>query len=179
MGRKSIPEINGGSMADIAFIMLIFFIVSTTIASDKGVKVLLPKWDPNPVTDLEVNERNVLAVDILKEGSLSVEGSIMDFEKLKDECIKHLQNNGRNPAYADSYDEAVINIRTHPDAPYESYLEAYSNVKKAFEDLRNDYSMQTYGKTYDLLDDVKSKDVRDKYKLKIAEALLEDEESAA
>ena len=175
MGRKSIPEINGGSMADIAFIMLIFFIVSTTIASDKGVKVLLPKWDPNPVVEQEISDRNVLAVDILQDGSLSVENNYLDYKELTKESLKHLNNNGRNPLYADNYDEAIINIRTHPEAPYSAYLEAYSNVKKAFEDLRNTYSVQTYGKPYETLDDKKAKEVRDKYKLKIAEAVLKDD----
>jgi len=182
MARRELPEVNAGSMADIAFIMLIFFIVSTTLASEKGLKVMLPKWDPNRDNPpVEVNEKDVLAVDVLQDGSLALEGNNFQYSDLKQEVITFLTNEGKNPLYSSSYEFAVINIRTHPEAPYQGYLEAYSNVKDAFDELRDDYSMNKFGIPYDKIPatpegDLQAREVREKYPLKLAEAMLDEED---
>ncbi len=181
MPRRELPEVNAGSMADIAFTLLIFFLVSTTLATDKGEKVKLPKWiestaDQEPT---EVSDWNVFAVDVLQDGSLSVEGQPFKYTDLREETVKFLMNNGKNPEYSDSYDAAVVNIRTHPDAPYESYLEAYSNVKGAFSLIRDDYSMRKYGKRYSEFTESEqeaSDDVRNTYKLKLAEKVMDEKD---
>jgi len=69
-------EVNAGSMADIAFLLLIFFLVTTTIASDKGIlNILPPKQDPNvPPPDIKKNERNIYNVLINANNDLLVEG---------------------------------------------------------------------------------------------------------
>lgn len=178
MPKRELPEVSAGSMADIAFTLLIFFLVSTTLATDKGEKVMLPKWNDNPIedTEVEVSDWNVLAVDVLEDGSLALEGNIFPYDNLEEETIKFLTNNGRDPRYSKSYDEAIVNIRVHPDAPYEKYLEAYSNVKAAFDRLRDEYAMQKYGKHYDdftIQESEASTDVREKYGLKIAEKVMD------
>lgn len=180
MPRRELPEVNAGSMADIAFTLLIFFLVTTTLATDKGEKVLLPPWQENPDeidTSIEVNERNVLALQIRKDGSLVLESNDFSYEKLTEETKVFLLNNRKNPLYSDSYDDAIVNIVYHPEAPYRKYLETYSNVKAAFSQIRDDYARQKYnGKTYDQLADNPSdqsqefaKEVRKKFPLKIAE----------
>lgn len=183
MPKRELPEVNAGSMADIAFTLLIFFLVSTTLATDKGEKVMLPKWDTTPKKELkdiiEVTDRNVFAVDVLEDGSLSVEGNPFQYKNLKDETITFLMNNKKNPLYSDSYKDAVVNVRTHPDAPYEKYLEVYSNVKKAFNEIRDNYAQQKYGKKYNEFtesEEAASQDVRTKYPLKLAEKLMDDDD---
>jgi len=180
MPRRELPPVNAGSMADIAFTLLIFFLVSTTLATDKGERVKLPKYDPNPNQEpTEVSDYNVFAVDVLQDGSLAVEGNNFQYQELKKETVKFLTNNGKDPNYSESYDAAVVNIRTHPDAPYEAYLEAYSNVKSAFDLLRDDYAMSQYGKKYDDFTESEkeaSSDVRQKYKLKIAEKVMDEDD---
>ena len=93
MPRRELPEVNAGSMADIAFTLLIFFLVSTTLATDKGEKVLLPKWNPNPEqSEIEVNDKDVLALQIRDDGSLVLEGRDFAFSELTDETIDFLLN---------------------------------------------------------------------------------------
>lgn len=181
MPRRELPEVNAGSMADIAFTLLIFFLVSTTLATDKGEKVLLPKWNPDnqQEQDIEITDRNVLAIDVRQDGSLALEGNDFLYAQLKDETIEFLMNNGRNPEYSDSYDESAVNIRVHPDAPYDSYLEAYSNVKKAFTQIRDEYSLNKYGKRYDDFTEAEqeaSDEVRDTYPLKLFEKVMDEED---
>ncbi|MBX2845720.1 MAG: biopolymer transporter ExbD [Saprospiraceae bacterium] len=175
MPKRDLPEVNAGSMADIAFIMLIFFLVSTTLATDKGIRLSLPPIPDVPPESIPTNERNVLAVDIREDGSLSVEGLDYQPQDLPDEVIKFLLNNGKDPLYSDSYEVSKILIRTHPDAPYEDYIEVYSNVKSAFTKLRDQYAEKNFGKTMDEFSDTEqdradAKAVRKKYPLKIFEA---------
>ncbi len=181
MPKRELPEVNAGSMADIAFTLLIFFLVSTTLATDKGEKVMLPKWVDNPenIEPTKVSEWNVFAVDVLEDGSLAVKGNNFPFDQLRKETIVFLTNDGKDPKYSDSYEAAVVNIRTHPDAPYESYVEAYSNVKSAFSIIRNDYAMKKYGKKYDDFTESESEasaDVREKFPLKIAEKVMDEKD---
>lgn len=177
MPRRELPEVNAGSMADIAFTLLIFFLVSTTLATDKGEKVLLPKWNPDlQAPEVEKNERNVLALQIREDGSLVLEGQDFPYRDLTEESVDFLLNNGSNPLYSDSYDDAVINIVTHPDAPYEAYLEAYSNAKASFDQIRDSYAMQQFGTVLENLPDDQADEVRDKYPLKLAEKVMDEDD---
>lgn len=180
MPKRELPPVSAGSMADIAFTLLIFFLVSTTLATDKGERVLLPKWDPDTTNEpVEKSEWDVLAVDVLQDGSLALEGNPFPYEDLKRETVRFLTNNGKDPLYSTSYAEAVVNIRTHPDAPYEAYLEAYSNVKSAFTLLRDDYAMSKYGKKFGDFTESETEaydDVRTTYGLKLAEKVMDEDD---
>jgi biopolymer transport protein ExbD len=92
-------EVNAGSMADIAFLLLIFFLVTTTIASDKGIlNILPPKQDPNqPPPEVELNERNIFNILINANDQLLIEGEFRTTtEGLSDEIKKFILNFG-NP----------------------------------------------------------------------------------
>ena len=150
-------EVNAGSMADIAFLLLIFFLVTTTIASDKGIlNILPPKQDPNvPPPDIKKNERNIFNVlinannDLLVEGEYrrSAEGLDQDFKAFilnfgaPDEEATALYNSlpaslqAQAQRKADSSDdpgEAVISIKTNRGTSYEVYLEVFDLAKKAY-----------------------------------------------
>jgi len=76
-------EINAGSMADIAFLLLIFFLVTTTIAEDKGVLVKLPQWSEEPPPEMKLNSRNVYSVLVNAQNQLLIRGEQMKIEDLK------------------------------------------------------------------------------------------------
>ncbi len=155
-GRVS-QEVNAGSMADIAFLLLIFFLVTTTIASDKGIlNILPPKQDPNvPPPDIKKNERNIFNVlinannDLLVEGEYrrKAEGLDQDFKEFilnfgaPDEEGAALFNSLPASVQAqalkksDSSDdpgEAVISIKTNRGTSYEVFLEVFDLAKKAY-----------------------------------------------
>ena len=158
-GRGS-QEVNAGSMADIAFLLLIFFLVTTTIASDKGIlNILPPKQDPNvPPPDIKKNERNIFTVlinannDLLVEGEYrrKAEGLDQDFKEFilnfgaPDEEATALYNSlpasvqAQAKRRADSSDdpgEAVISIKTNRGTSYEVFLEVFDLAKKAYFDI--------------------------------------------
>jgi biopolymer transport protein ExbD len=153
-------EINAGSMADIAFLLLIFFLVTTTIASDKGIlNVLPPKQDPNvPPPDIKKNERNIFNVLINANNDLLVEGEYRrtaagldkDFKEFimnfgaPDEDAAALYNTlpaslqsqaQRKPDSSDHPGEAVISIKTNRGTNYAVFLEVFDLAKKAYFDV--------------------------------------------
>ncbi len=152
-------EVNAGSMADIAFLLLIFFLVTTTIASDKGIQNLLPpKQDPNqPPPEVELNERNIFNILVNANDQLLVEGNYVDnTEKLSEDIKDFLLNFGNpNPDAVALYNSlpaslrgraqrrpessdhpmaggAVVSIKTNRGTSYERYLEVLDQVKKAY-----------------------------------------------
>lgn len=153
-------EVNAGSMADIAFLLLIFFLVTTTIASDKGIlNVLPPKLDPNnPPPEIDLNERNIFVIRINSNNQYLVEGDYRDNADGLDEEIKSFILNfgspdeegaalyntlpaslkalaGRNPESSDDPGEAVVSIKTDRGTSYEKYLEVFDLTKKAYFDI--------------------------------------------
>jgi biopolymer transport protein ExbD len=137
-------EINAGSMADIAFLLLIFFLVTTTIASDKGIlNILPPKQDPNvPPPDIKVN-------DLLVEGEYrrtpegldkDIKEFILNFGAPDEEAVAlfnslppSLQSQAmRRPESSDHPGEAVVSIKTDRGTSYELYLEVFDAAKKAY-----------------------------------------------
>ena len=150
-------EINAGSMADIAFLLLIFFLVTTTIASDKGIlNFLPPKQDPNvPPPDIKKNERNIFNVLINANNDLLVEGEyrrkaegldqefkafILNFGAPDEEAVAlfntlppSLQGEAqRRSNSSDHPGEAVISIKTNRGTSYAVFLEVFDLAKKAY-----------------------------------------------
>lgn len=157
-GRVS-QEVNAGSMADIAFLLLIFFLVTTTIASDKGIlNILPPKQDPNvPPPDIKLNERNIFNILVNANDQLLVEGEFRDnTEGLSDDVKTFILNFGAPDEEAQAlYNSlpaslkaqanmdptssdhpmsggAVVSIKTNRGTGYETYLEVLDLVKRAY-----------------------------------------------
>ncbi|WP_297335384.1 biopolymer transporter ExbD [Algoriphagus sp.] len=152
-------EVNAGSMADIAFLLLIFFLVTTTIASDKGIlNVLPPKLDPNnPPPEIDKNERNIFTILVNANDQLLVEGEYAEPEGLDEEIKLFVLNFGqpdeeasalynslpaslralsqRDPESSDHPGEAVVSIKTNRGTSYERFLEVFDLAKKAYFDI--------------------------------------------
>jgi biopolymer transport protein ExbD len=176
MSRRSrgIPEINAGSMADIAFLLLVFFLVTTTMDTDKGLRVKLPPYpDPNnPPPETEQYARNVLEVLVNSNDQLLVEKQLMNIEGLTKITKEHLLNDGRNPNLAVSSTEAIVSLKNDRGTSYERYVEVYNELLRAYSEVRDQYALEKYNRPFkdlpDKSDDAKA--VRDKFPLKISEA---------
>jgi len=93
MGRRATPEVNAGSMADIAFLLLIFFLVTTTIEKDKGIaRQLPPKQDEQPPVDIK--EKNIFVVTVNKEDQILADNELMDIQDIRQAAISFLDNGG-------------------------------------------------------------------------------------
>ena len=92
--RKGAPEVNAGSLADIAFLLLIFFLVTTTIETDAGLDRMLPPAEPPEDVDVVIKQKNIFTVNINRNGQLLVEEEILDIKNLRKEAIAFLDNGG-------------------------------------------------------------------------------------
>ena len=98
MARRSAPEVNAGSMADIAFLLLIFFLVTTTIETDSGINRKLPPME-EIIDPPIIKERNIFTVVVNKNNQILVEEELMDLRDLRKEAVAFLDNGGGAVSY--------------------------------------------------------------------------------
>jgi biopolymer transport protein ExbD len=136
--NRGSQDINSGSMADIAFLLLIFFLVTTTIASDKGLPLFLPpKPDPNqPPPDIEKNARNIFKILINSQDKLLVEDEPLDdISRIKPMIKEFVLNYGANPTLSDNPEEAVVSLKTDRGTGYEIYIQVYDEILGAYNEI--------------------------------------------
>ena len=134
------PEINSSSMADIAFLLLIFFLVTTTIANDRGLSLQLP---PNPEDieniDIKIPERNLFKIQINSADRLLVEGEpLEDVKKIKQMIKDFVLNNGRDPESSDSPKDAIVSLKTDRGTTQEKFVEVLDQIQGAYYDMYAD-----------------------------------------
>ena len=147
MAKRSAPEVNAGSMADIAFLLLIFFLVTTTIATDSGLNRDLPPIDESDTTPPIIKQKNIFTVLINKDEQLLVEDEIMELKDLRAAAIAFLDNNGdgtctyckgaRDPESSDNPDKAIISLVNDRETNYETYIAVQDELVAAYNVLRN------------------------------------------
>ena len=165
MARMS-PEINAGSMADIAFLLLIFFLVTTTMDVDSGIiRMLPPPIDPNAPPPPPVRERNVFVVLVDQFDRLLVEGQITRIEDIRNQTKDFLLNPTNDPNMSEKRLEeldhlgevevsrGVISLQNDRGTSYEMYISVQNELAAAINEIRNDVSQQYFGVRFDDLRD--------------------------
>lgn len=129
-------EIPTAGMADIAFLLLIFFLLVTTINVDTGIGMTLPPkledQDPPPV-----KERNLFNILVNSQGDLLVEDEPANIGQLRDRVKAHVTNFGEEPDLSVSPDDAVISIKTDAQTPYDTYIQVLDEVWMAYREIWN------------------------------------------
>lgn len=173
MAKRDIPEINAGSMADIAFLLLVFFLVTTTIQTDAGLSVLLPPYVEEPPPAEKKNKRNVFDVLINANNQLLVRGQPLDLDnvdQIKERLKKFILNNGLDPNQSESPRLAVVSLLNDNGTSYGAYVAVYDQLKSAYNELWQDAAMSKYGRGYDDLSKDERKSIRKEIPLVISEA---------
>ena len=149
MAKRSAPEVNAGSMADIAFLLLIFFLVTTTIETDSGLNRKLP-----PIEDVVdppiIKEKNILPVVINKNNQLLVEEELVELKDLRSVAMEFLDNGGgkgedacdfcrgkRSPSSSDNPEKAIISLKNDRETAYKVYISVQNELVAAYNELRN------------------------------------------
>ena len=146
--RRLRPEINAGSMADIAFLLLIFFLVTTQIIQEQGIFVVLPPWDED-TTVIPKPDRNVLNILVNSENKLLVEKEPATIKNLKSTIKEFVLNPKKSKELADSPQHAVVSLLNDRSTSYETYIEVYNEIQAAYNEMREDYANKAYGKSYE------------------------------
>lgn len=155
--RKGAPEVNAGSMADIAFLLLIFFLVTTTIETDAGLDRMLPPNEP-PEDNVVIKQKNIFTVNINKNGQLLVEEELTDIENLRTKAMEFLDNNGdgscayckgkKDQNSSDNPSKAIISLKNDRETKYATYITVQNELVGAYNELRNREAQRIFGKDY-------------------------------
>lgn len=155
--RKGAPEVNAGSMADIAFLLLIFFLVTTTIETDAGLDRMLPPIEP-PDQDVVIKQKNIFTVNINKNGQLLVEDNLMDLKDLRKAATAFLENNAdgsctyckgkKDQSSSDNPTKAIISLKNDRETKYSTYITVQNELVGAYNDLRNREAQRLYGQDF-------------------------------
>lgn len=165
------PEINASSMADIAFLLLIFFLVTTTIAEDKGILVKLPPWSEEEPDITRLKTRNVYSVLVNAQNELLVRGERVELRSLRENTKEFISNPQRREDYAESPTRAIISLKNDRGTNYETYLQVYNELKAAYTELWNELSLRKYGVPYsEEMPFAQRKAIRDEIPFVISEA---------
>lgn len=163
-------EVNAGSMADIAFLLLIFFLVTTTIINDQGIMVKLPPYEAIHRPPPPIPSRNILSVKVNKENALLVESENLDISQLRETTKNFILNPTKSEKLARSPKQAVVSLQNDRETSYKAYIAVYNELKAAYEELWDNRSMQLYGKDYKRLALKEQRDIRSQIPLVISEA---------
>ncbi|MFN7118611.1 MAG: ExbD/TolR family protein [Saprospiraceae bacterium] len=141
-------EINASSMADIAFLLLIFFLVTTTIVEDKGITVKLPPWSEEPPETQQLKSRNVFSVLVNAQNQLLVRGQPVNLEDLRERAKEFIANPQQRPDLAERPTRAIISLKNDRGTNYNTYLQVYNELKAAYNELWDELSQRKYGIPY-------------------------------
>lgn len=124
-------------MADIAFLLLTFFLVTTTIANDRGLSIQLPPPpEAQPPEDIKVQERNMFKIQINSSDALLVEGEPMaDVTGLKEMIKKFILNNGADPESSDNPEKAIVSYKTDRGTSHKRFIEILDIIQGAYYDI--------------------------------------------
>ena len=145
-------------MADIAFLLLIFFLVTTTIETDAGLDRMLPPAEPPEDIDVVIKQKNIFTVNINRNGQLLVEEEILDIKNLRKAAIAFLDNGGdgtcsyckgkKDASSSDNPEKAIISLKNDRETKYSTYITVQNELVGAYNDLRNREGQRLYGQDF-------------------------------
>ena len=185
MARKKgkVPEINASSMADISFLLLIFFLVTTTMDTDSGITRRLPPPVENPEMDVKVKERNIMNVLINKYDKLLVNGKPGDVATLKDETKKFITPRPGDETAPEIetkniellgdvvLSKGVVSLKNDRGTSYLMYISVQNELARAFNEMKDEMSLKYFNQHYsDLTDKDKIDAINKAVPVRISEA---------
>jgi len=183
MSRNTTSGINAGSMADIAFLLLIFFLVTTTFEEDEGIKSVIPKPCPAGVDcSSDVAQKNIFTIQLNKNNELMANKETISIEELRESVKAFIDNNGdesceycqgvKKVSLSDNPQKAIISIQTDREASYDRYIGIQNELAGAYYELREELSRTKFNKSVENLTEEELKILQDSYPFRISEAEL-------
>ena len=182
--KKKVPAMNTSSTADIAFLLLCYFLMTTTMGSQTGLSRRLPPM-PDPkqkVEDQKINRRNIIVVKINSADRILAGNEPIDVSQLKDKIKEFLTNPANDPNLPEKEEieiegygrcpvsKGVISLQNDRGTSYQAYIAVQNELVKAVNELRDDFSRKNYGKAFASLDEDKQDIVKKAVPQNISEA---------
>ena len=186
--KRKVPGLNQSSVADISFILLIFFLVTTSMDTDTGLPRRLPEWDPNALDqEVMIRERNIMVVNVnkfneiyVKNGAFNGRVGITELKDLAKEFIANPYDNINLPAKEEyvipdfktvvTTIKHVISLQTDRSTNYEIYFNVQNELTKAYNELRDEWCRETFGRGWNDASEDEQTFAKGMYPSKISEA---------
>lgn len=184
MARGKTPGLNTGSMSDISFLLLTFFLLTSSINTDQGIQRKLPPPLKKDSKDVQMNKRNVLVVLVNMNDQIMVNGEFMpDVNALKDKTREFISNPSGDPSMSEkktvyikelgteeTVSKGVVSLQNDRGTSYEMYIKVQNQLTAAFNELRNNFSQARFGKPFNDLTEIQRKGVQKVIPVNISEA---------
>lgn len=183
MAKRATPEVNAGSMADIAFLLLIFFLMTTTMDTDTGLPRMLPPMVPPTVDDAPpINKRNVFVVLINANNQLLVQGQYLSMGELKEKAKEFIENpmdkddlpakDLKEVPFFGEYpiSKGVISLQNDRGTQYQQYLTVQNELQRAYTELRDELARKKFNKKFDECSPEEQDAIKEIYPQRISEA---------
>ena len=190
--KKKMPGLNTSSTADISFMLLIFFLVTTSMDTDMGLARRLPQ-PPDPDQEdaqVDIKSRNILYVRLNAAGQLNVKDEVtsalegyIEFGALRQRAKEFIKNEQNFSKWPEKHvkvinllgrcyvtDKHVISVQTDRGTPYNAYFQVQNELVAAYTELRNEISKEKFGREYQYLSDEQKAAIREYYPQNISEA---------
>ena len=182
--KRKTPELNASSMADIAFLLLIFFLVATTMNTDSGINRVLPPWSDKPIEnqDNQIKERNLMQVKVNQFDQILAQGQVVHLSQLKEMAKEFILNRSNNENLPEKevvdienlgafpVSKGVISLQNDRGTSYDMYIKVQNELTRAFSEIRDELATERFGKKFLDLDEELRKAVQTAIKLSISEA---------
>lgn len=161
--KRQVPGVNTASTADISFMLLIFFLVTTSMDVDKGLFRLLPSPEPQKQlkTETIVHKNTLMALHVTADHRLLLNDKPIEVSRLKGEIIQFVNRLGNRH---------LISIESDREADYDLYFQMQNQIMMAYNELRNQYSMKHFGKAFDALSSSQKESVRKNCQQRVTES---------
>lgn len=185
-GKRKVPDINSSSTADIAFLLLIFFLITTSMDTDRGLARRLPpppEKDAKVDDEVTVKERNVLQILLNKYDQLMCNGEQISIGELRERTKEFIANPNDDPNMPEKHpkeieglgmqmvtEKHVISLQNDRGTTYSEYIKVQNELVAAYNELRNELAQEKWGKNYADLDEKQQEAVREFYPQRISEA---------
>lgn len=180
--KRTVQEVNAGSMADIAFLLLIFFLVATTMNVDTGLQRVLPPLSEEERPDADIKERNIMLIFVNRFNQINAGGELIDVSQLKDKAKDFILNVHDNPnlpekemqnieGYGEyAVSQGVISLQNDRGTSYDTYIQVQNELTRAVNEIRDDAAMAKWGKKFLELPEEQRQAVQKAVPSKISEA---------
>lgn len=182
--KRSKPEVNAGSMADIAFLLLIFFLVTATVPKDHGFNRKLPEICKDPPCMVETNKRNIMQILLNHKNQIMINTELVSMTEVVAKVEEFIDNNGDGSCdychgkqlenASDNPKSAVVSLQTSPNASYDTFIVLQDELTKAYKNLRTRYAKDILKKPIENLNKEDMKKVKEAYPFILSEALTKE-----
>lgn len=184
MSKRKTPGLNTGAMSDISFLLLTFFLLTSSINTEQGIPRKLPPPKTEDAKDMKVdiNKRNVLNVLVNFRDEISVNGDVIMVSDLKARAKEFFANPSNDPSLPEKVSKpidgigdfqvskGVVSLTNDQGTSYNMYVQVQNELQRAVNELRNETALQYFGKKYDALDSAAQRAVSTAIPMNISEA---------